>query len=88
MHILVVLVIGVKKKKNKYYNYLKDEHHLIAVSKKANRSKSDKSPIEWLPPNIEYQCEYVRKWHRIKTYWKLSIEEGFDEVSNKVCKDK
>ena len=77
-----------KKKKNRYYNYLKYDNHLIAVSKSENRNKSDKSPVEWLPPNKEYQCEYVREWYKIKTAWGLSIEEGFDEVSNRVCKGK
>ncbi|EKV56173.1 HNH endonuclease family protein [Brachyspira hampsonii] len=77
-----------KEKKNEYYNYMKNENHLIAVSKGANRSKGDKSPVEWLPPNEEYQCEYVREWYKIKTDWGLTIEEGFDEVSNRVCKGK
>ena len=77
-----------KKKKNRYYNYLKSDNHLIAVSKSANRNKSDKSPVDWLPPNEEYQCEYVREWFKIKTAWGLTIEDGFDEVSNRVCKGK
>ena len=77
-----------EEKKNKYYNYLKNENHLVAVSKGANRSKGDKSPVEWLPPNEEYQCEYVREWFKIKTDWGLTIEDGFDEVSNRVCKGK
>ena len=77
-----------KKKKNRYYNYLKYDNHLIAVSKSANRNKSDKSPVNWLPTNKEYQCEYVREWFKIKTAWGLTIEEGFDEVSNRVCKGK
>lgn len=77
-----------KEKKNEYYNYMKNENHLIAVSKGANRSKGDKSPVEWLPPNKEYQCEYIREWYKIKTDWGLTIEEGFDEVSNKVCRGK
>ncbi|MDA0022788.1 HNH endonuclease family protein [Brachyspira hyodysenteriae] len=77
-----------KEKKNEYYNYMKNENHLVAVSKGANRSKGDKSPVEWLPPNEEYQCEYVREWYKIKTDWGLTIEEGFDEVSNRVCKGK
>ena len=77
-----------KKKKNRYYNYLKYDNHLIAVSKSANRNKSDKSPVDWLPPNKDYQCEYVREWFKIKTAWGLTIEEGFDEVSNRVCKGK
>ncbi|MEI0798429.1 HNH endonuclease [Brachyspira intermedia] len=77
-----------KEKKNEYYNYMKNENHLVAVSKGVNRSKGDKSPVEWLPPNEEYQCEYVREWYKIKTDWGLTIEEGFDEVSNRVCKGK
>ena len=77
-----------KKKKKRYYNYLKYDNHLIAVSKSANRNKSDKSPVDWLPPNTDYQCEYVREWFKIKTAWGLTIEEGFDEVSNRVCKGK
>ena len=77
-----------EEKKNKYYNYLKNENHLVAVSKGANRSKGDKSPVKWLPPNEEYQCEYVREWFKIKTDWGLTIEDGFDEVSNRVCKGK
>lgn len=77
-----------KEKKNEYYNYMKNENHLVAVSKGANRSKGDKSPVEWLPPNKEYQCEYVREWYKIKTDWGLTIEEGFDEVSNRVCQGK
>lgn len=77
-----------KRKKNRYYNYLKYDNHLIAVSKSANRNKSDKSPVEWLPPNEEYQCEYVREWYKIKTDWGLTVEEGFDKVSNRVCKGK
>ena len=77
-----------KKKKSRYYNYLKYDNHLIAVSKSANRNKSDKSPVDWLPPNEEYQCEYVREWFKIKTAWGLTIEDGFDEVSNRVCKGK
>ena len=77
-----------EEKKNKYYNYLKNENHLVAVSKGANRSKGDKSPVEWLPPNEEYQCEYIREWFKIKTDWGLTIEDGFDEVSNRVCKGK
>lgn len=77
-----------KRKKNRYYNYLRYDNHLIAVSKSANRNKSDKSPVEWLPPNEEYQCEYVREWYKIKTDWGLTVEEGFDKVSNRVCKGK
>jgi len=33
---------------------------LIAVSASANRSKGDRDPANWLPPNQDFHCEYVR----------------------------
>lgn len=77
-----------KEKKMKYANYLGDKYHLVAVSKDINRSKGSKSPVDWLPPNKKYQCEYVRNWYKIKTKWGLTIEKGFEEVSNRVCSKK
>ncbi|MGL5722127.1 MAG: HNH endonuclease family protein [Brevinema sp.] len=62
------------EKKTAFANDLSDPNHLIAVSKSANRSKSDKPPSEWLPPNEEYQCPYISNWVSIKNNWELDIE--------------
>lgn len=59
-------------KKRDYANYLKDADHLIAVTASANRSKSDKSPQDWRPPNPDYWCEYAADWIRVKRTWELS----------------
>ena len=47
---------------------------LIAVSASANRSKGDRDPAGWLPPNQEFRCEYVRAWVITKAYWGLAMD--------------
>lgn len=58
-----------------YANDLEDLRALIAVSASANRSKSDKGPEEWLPPDTTYHCRYVADWVAIKVRWSLSMDE-------------
>ena len=43
-----------------------------------NRSKSDKGPDKWMPPNEVYHCQYVTDWQTIKQRWGLdmSVREG------------
>ncbi|MGL4394603.1 MAG: GmrSD restriction endonuclease domain-containing protein [Brevinema sp.] len=68
-----------------YANYLDDPNHLIAVSAKENRSKGAKAPTEWMPPNEEFHCEYIRIWYGIKSTWGLKMDPGFENLSNQVC---
>jgi len=48
---------------------------LIAVSASANRSKGDRDPADWLPPNQDFHCEYVRAWVIAKGYWGLTMDD-------------
>lgn len=54
-----------------YANDLEHPEHLIAVAARANMSKGDRGPDEWLPPLAEYRCTYVRDWAAIKARWGL-----------------
>ena len=47
---------------------------LMAVSASSNRSKGDRDPAEWLPPAVEYRCEYVAGWVSVKARWELTID--------------
>ena len=38
-----------------------------------NRSKSDKGPDKWMPPNTVYHCQYIADWEAIKPRWLLEI---------------
>jgi len=49
---------------------------LIAVSASSNRSKSDRDPAEWLPPNTNYWCTYATTWIAVKYRWSLSIDRA------------
>ncbi len=63
-------------KKREYANDLDDPDHLIAVTAGANRSKGDKGPEEWKPPDATYWCEYAIDWARIKQTWNLSVTQA------------
>jgi hypothetical protein len=49
---------------------------LIAVSASSNRSKSDRDPAHWLPPNSNYWCTYATTWIAVKYRWSLTIDRA------------
>ncbi len=46
---------------------------LVAISVIANRTKGDKSPDQWVPPNTAYHCVYGRAWTHVKFIYDLSV---------------
>lgn len=57
-----------------YANDLTHEDALIAVSASSNRSKSDRDPASWLPPDEGYRCQYIVTWVHVKEVWELSVD--------------
>lgn len=57
-----------------FANDLGYPHSLIAVTASSNRSKSDRDPAQWLPPNSSFTCEYAFRWVSVKFRWGLSID--------------
>lgn len=60
--------------RRQFANDLSFPGSLFAVSASANRSKGDRDPAGWLPPNQAFQCEYVRAWIIAKAYWRLVMD--------------
>lgn len=61
------------KKRCLYSNYLGNDIHLLPVNGPENMRKSDKSPLEYMPPNSKFICEYLRNWLEIKYIWNLRM---------------
>ena len=63
-----------REQKVAFANDLTNPAHLIAVSAGANRSKGDRDPAEWMPPNRAYWCEYLTNWVAVKASYDLSVD--------------
>jgi hypothetical protein len=62
-----------------YANDLDTPLALLAVTASTNRSKSDRDPAEWKPPDPAWWCAYATAWIGVKVEWSLSADE--DEVA-------
>ncbi|MBK5222500.1 MAG: HNH endonuclease [Acidimicrobiia bacterium] len=49
---------------------------LTAVTAATNRSKSDRDPSSWQPPNREAWCGYASDWVSTKVRWGLSADDA------------
>ncbi|MEZ5350314.1 MAG: HNH endonuclease family protein [Microthrixaceae bacterium] len=56
-----------------------DSGQLVAVTAATNRSKSDRDPAEWQPPNRDAWCEWATAWVGVKAKWDLTVDRA--EVS-------
>lgn len=61
------------EKKERFAN---DLDNLLSVSAKENRTKSDKGPAKYMPPNKNYQCQYSKQYISIANKYSLSITES------------
>jgi hypothetical protein len=57
-----------------FANDLDDPRVLIAVSASSNRSKGDRDPSEWRPPNEGHWCAYITDWLAVKLRWDLAVD--------------
>lgn len=45
--------------------------NLFPVQASVNREKGASGPIHWLPPRVEYRCEYMLRFERVMVAWGL-----------------
>lgn len=70
-----------------FANDLDYDMSLVAVSASSNRSKSDRDPADWMPPNKDYWCEYITAWVQVKTRWSLSVDSAEKSKIEEVAED-
>ena len=56
----------------KRVQFSNDPANLFAVQKSVNRQKSAYGPAEWLPPSIDFRCQYILRFQRIVKKYTLS----------------
>jgi hypothetical protein len=64
------------EKRKEFANDLGFGGSLIAVTASSNRSKSDRDPADWLPPNSGYHCRYITNWVKVKIRWGLTVDSA------------
>ena len=68
------------EQREEFANDLDNPQALIAVTAGSNRSKGDRDPAEWRPPERSEWCDYATAWIDVKAEWGLTAEQraGFD----------
>lgn len=70
--------------------FANDKANLMVVDRGANREKGANGPLNWLPPLPSYQCQYVTRFRRVVSTYKIILlheEEGnFNRLQENVCK--
>ena len=56
----------------KRVQFSNDPANLFAVQKSVNRQKSAYGPAEWLPPSIDFRCQYILRFQRIVKKYTLN----------------
>ncbi|MEW2397935.1 DUF1524 domain-containing protein [Streptomyces sp. NPDC046862] len=64
-----------KQRRVDYANYLGDDRHLVAVSQRSIRQKSDQDVSTWIvPDNPSQRCRYLSDQVGIKLAWELTVD--------------
>ena len=53
--------------------FANDPANLVVTVKKINRSKNDKGPDEWQPPNPRLACRYLRQFKEVVIHYRLML---------------
>lgn len=51
-----------------------DMDNLLVVWSASNRSKQNKDPSKWMPPNISFWTTYIDKWCKVKEKYNLRTD--------------
>lgn len=55
----------------KKQRFMNDPANLLVVEGSVNRTKGAAGPLEWLPPALDFHCEYLLRFARVMTRYDL-----------------
>lgn len=59
--------------------FANDLENLIITSASLNRSKNSSSPLQWLPPNDEFQCDFVERFIMVSKKYDITMQSDEQE---------
>lgn len=62
------------EQREEFANDLDTPLALLAVTASTNRSKADRDPAGWKPPDSTFWCTYATAWVGVKTRWSLTAD--------------
>ncbi len=65
-------------------NLANDPRNLQAVDGRTNQAKGDSDASEWLPPNVDYHCDYVSRQVEVKVEYRLWVTPDEREAMARV----
>ena len=70
-------------------DFANDPINLFAVDDGTNRAKGADGPLSWLPPNENFQCQYILRFWRVVLLYRLEIEPdervALTELREELC---
>ncbi|MFJ9591049.1 HNH endonuclease family protein [Streptomyces acidicola] len=75
-----------RQRRVEYANYLGDDRHLVAVSQRSNRQKSDQDVTTWIvPDNPSQKCRYLSDQVAIKLAWSLTVDPAEQAAMHRIA---
>jgi hypothetical protein len=75
----------------KLEQFANDPTNLIITQKSLNRAKGSQGPLDWLPPNAAYVCNYIDEFLAVLYSYSLVLREDetleFDTIKATICND-
>lgn len=69
--------------------FANDIINLLVVDDGQNQSKGAQGPIDWMPINRSYHCEYLNRWDEVMNQYPLQVtslwQETYNLIKNSAC---
>lgn len=69
--------------------FANDPANLFAVQASVNREKGAQGPLEWLPPDRSFHCQYVTRFERVARTYSIQFRPGelneLQSLRRRVC---
>ncbi|MCB1471193.1 MAG: OmpA family protein, partial [Rhizobiaceae bacterium] len=74
------------EKRRAFFN---DPIGLFVVNAAVNQEKGPRGPLDWLPPDEGFQCQYVTRFQRVLVKYQIELDDTermrFDALSDEIC---